>query len=401
MHRDDSTPMAVICMLFDAGSRDEDPERTGLAHLFEHLMFGGSVNIPSYDREVQKAGGENNAFTNNDVTGYYINLPSANLETGFWLESDRMLGLRLTQKRLDIQKNVVIEEYKQRYLNQPYGDIWLLLRPLAYKTHPYRWPAIGSDISHIEKISLEEAENFFNQHYCPSNAILSIAGNVDEDRSFKLVEKWFGSVEKRGNSSRDLPAEPPQDEARQMKVIRDVPYDEIIMAFHMCSRNSPAYYASDLISDLLAGGRSSRLYRRFVMDKRLFSNINAYITGDADPGLFIIRARLIKGIEMKRAYDEILGEINLLVNRPPGKHELTRVKNKLEATRQYSHTEILNKACDLAYYELLGDAGDLNSEIMKYRSISPQEIQETAKSIFNITNSSVIFYYSRPKKPES
>ncbi len=394
VHGDNSTPLAVVSLLYDVGSKDENEEKTGLVHLLEHLMFGGSLNIRSYDREVQKAGGENNAFTSNDITNYYIKLPAANLETGLWLESDRMLGLNFTKKGLEIQKSVVIEEYKQRYLNQPYGDTWLLLRPLAYKKHPYRWPVIGSDISHIENITLDEIRQFHNDYYCPSNAILSITGNIDEDHCLELAGKWFGTIEKRKSTVRSLPAEPTQKEARKLEVTRNVPYHEIIKSFHMSSRDHPDYFTADLISDLLAGGKSSRLYRKLVMDTKLFSNINSYITGDLDPGLFIIKGRLSEGVEMSRGQDEILNEIQAFISQPPGKKELDKVKNKLEATRQYTHSDILNKATDLSYYELMGDAAILNDEIEKYKNVNAYHISELARSIFDQANSSTLLYHS-------
>jgi zinc protease len=396
IHHDNSTPLAAINLLYDAGSRDENPERTGMAHLLEHLMFGGSVNIPSYDKELGKAQGENNAFTNNDITNYYIQLPAQNIETGLWLESDRMLGLNITRKGLDTQKNVVIEEYKQRYLNLPYGDMWLLLRPLAYKVHPYRWPAIGSDISHVENATIEEIQQFHHEYYCPSNAILTITGNVNAGNCIDLVEKWFGPIERRKRSFRDLPGETSRG-PNKLEVTRNVPYDEIVIAFHMCGRQSPGYHVTDLISDMLAGGKSSRFYRELVMGKKLFSNLNAYITGDIDPGLFIIRGRLIRGIETERGHAALLHEIDRFTSAPPGIDELDKVKNKLEATRQYNHTDILHKAMDLAFYDLLGDASGLNNEIRKYREISPGQVCETARSLFEPSDSSTLFYYSNQK----
>jgi zinc protease len=401
IHRDTSTPMAAVNLLYDAGSGDESPERTGLAHLLEHLMFGGSQNIPSYDKIVQKAGGENNAFTNNDITNYYIQLPAVNLETALWLESDRMLGLRLTEKGLAVQKSVVIEEFKQRYLNQPYGDIWLLLRPIAYKVHPYRWPTIGSEIAHIENTTLDEVENFFHEHYCPSNAVLTITGNVDEKNCMDQVRKWFGNIEKRKHSSRNLPREPEQEEARKLEVTRTVPYHDISIAFHMGSRMSADYYPADIISDLLSGGKSARLYRHLVMEKKIFSSINAYITGERDPGLFIIRGRIMKGIEMEHAREAINNEINDFISSPPGITELDKVKNKIEATRQYSHTDILHKAMDLSYYEILGGAEILNQELEKYRNITPGQVKETASKIFDADNSSTLLYYSNLKTPKN
>jgi len=401
IHRDDTTPMAVVNLLYDVGSRDEHPESTGFAHLFEHLMFGGSAGVPFFDREVQKAGGENNAFTTNDITNYYIHLPAVNIETGIWLESDRMKGPLFTRKGLAVQKNVVTEEFKQRYLNQPYGDIWLLIRELAYKVHPYRWPPIGREVSHIAKIDLNQVKQFFNSYYSPSNAILVIAGNVDEDDCIRLTSSWFGEIEHREPAIRNITAEPGQTEARQMKVFRDVPFHEIIIACRMCSRDSREYHASDLISDLLSGGKSSILYRNLVMEKKLFSSINAFITGDRDPGLFVVRGRVTGGAAIEYAHEQLLCELNDFASSPPDEEEVEKVKNKLEATRQYAHTDILHKAADLAYYELLVDAGELNNEISRYRKTTPSDILSTAKSIFDPKNSNTLLYCSKkqPSKP--
>ncbi len=398
IHRDTSTPMAAINLLYDVGSRDENKTKTGSAHLLEHLMFGGSVNIPSYDKEVQKAGGENNAFTSNDITNYYIQLPAVNLETGFWLESDRMTGLIFTAKTFETQKNVVIEEYKQRYLNQPYGDIWLLLRPLAYKKHPYKWPVIGTDISHIESMTLPDIEEFYYEHYCPSNAILSVAGNINEDFCFELADKWFGNLGRRKRTRRNLPVEPGQTKAEIMEVNRNVPFHEIIIAYHMSGRDTKEYYSADLISDILAGGKSSRLYKELVKERRIFSNLDAYITGDRDPGLFVVKGRLHEKTGMDEGYKEILRMLDTMNKTLPGTSELDKVKNKLEATKQYTHTSILHKAIDLAYNELLGDAEKLNKEIEIYRDIKKEEIREAARSIFNPINSSTLFYYSNKNK---
>jgi zinc protease len=398
IHRDTSTPMAAINLLYDVGSRDENEAKTGSAHLLEHLLFGGTLNIPSYDKEVQKAGGENNAFTSNDITNYYIQLPAVNLETGFWLESDRMTGLQFTQKTFDIQKSVVIEEYKQRYLNQPYGDIWLLLRPLAYKKHPYKWPVIGTDISHIESMTLPDIEDFYNEHYCPSNAILTVAGNIKEDFCLELADKWFGNIARRKRKRRNLPVEPGQTKARIKEVNRNVPFHEIIIAYHMSSRGTRDYYSADLISDILAGGKSSRFYKELVKEKRVFSNLDAYITGDRDPGLFIVKGRLDEMTEMKKAHKEILRMLDIMSDTLPDNRELDKVKNRLEATKQYTHTSILHKAIDLSYQELMGDAGNLNKETEIYRNIKREEIREAARSILNPINSSTLFYYSTKNK---
>ncbi len=396
-HKDKSTPMSAVNILYDIGSRDDRPDRTGTAHLLEHLMFGGSISIPSYDIEVQNAGGENNAFTSNDITNYYITLPSANIETGMWLESDRMPGLDFSAEKLEIQKQVVAEEYKQRYLNQPYGDIWMIMRPMAYNIHPYKWPVIGSDISHIMNITVDEIREFYNEHYCPSNAILSVSSSLDEDYCLDLAEKWFGHVKKRKSLIRSIPEEPPQAGIRKMEVTRDVPYDMIIIAYRMCGRNAKEYHATDLISDLLAGGKSARLYRNLVMEKKLFGIINAFITGDRDPGLFVVKGRVSEGVEAEKAYNAIISEIDNFISSPPRNEELEKVKNKLEATRQYTHTDILHKATDLAYYELLGDAGYLNKELTLYRKTETEDIRRTAILLFRPDNASVLFYRAKNK----
>ena len=287
LHKDESTPVACVNILYDVGARDENENKTGFAHLFEHLMFGGSVNIPDYDKPLQQVGGTSNAFTSNDITNYYETLPLENLETALWLESDRMLSLAFTPKSLEVQRNVVIEEFKQRYLNQPYGDVWLLLRPLAYKNHPYLWPTIGKEISHIENAAMEDVKAFFKKHYCPLNAILCIAGNMEEEKALKLAEKWFSDIPSGDPYIRNLPKEPVQNEPRELRVERDVPADAIYKVWHMCSRTSPKYYATDLISDILSRGKSSRLYQILVKEKRMFTEANAFVMGDLDEGLFV------------------------------------------------------------------------------------------------------------------
>jgi zinc protease len=397
VHEDGSTPMAVVNLLYDVGSSDEDPQKTGSAHLLEHLMFGGSANITSFDREVHRAGGENNAYTTNDITNYHIHLPAVNLETGFWVESDRMLDLSFSQKGFDIQKNVVIEEFRQRYINQPYGDLWKLIRSLAYTVHPYRWPVIGMDLLHIANQTLEEIRQFYHEHYCPSNAIMCIAGNVKAANCFALAEKWFGDLRPRKRTRRDLPGEPEQQHLRKLKVFRDVPAHEIVLAYGMCERKSPQYYTVDLISDLLTGGRSSGFYRQLVMEKKLFSQINAYLTGSRDPGLFIIKGRPAADIGIEEAHEAILGEIRNFTLCPPLPGELNKARNKTEAMRQYSYSSILNKAADLAYHELFGDAGNINAETDNYRKISNTDVHKVSHSLFDPGNCSVLYYCSNPE----
>lgn len=395
VHNDPSTTIVAFNVLYNVGSRDEDPEKTGFAHLFEHLMFEGSLNIPSYDRPLQQAGGENNAFTSNDITNYYITLPKENLETAFWLESDRMLGLDFSEKKLAIQKNVVIEEFNQRYLNQPYGDAFLLLRPLTYKVHPYRWPTIGKDISHIQNATLADVQNFFIHHYAPNNAILSITGNITMDEVKPLAEKWFGPIPQREIAAKQLDIEPKQLKARILTVERNVPFDAIYKAFHMSSKLDKEYYTTDLISDLLANGKSSRLYQKLVKEKKLFSEINAYITGDIDPGLFMVNGKLMHGVDMNEAEAAINEELSQIIKGNISDYEIEKVKNKFESVYQFGQLSGLNKAMNLAYYELLGDAEFINHEIEKYRSVSKDEIMQTSSDLFRNENSSTLYYLAK------
>jgi predicted Zn-dependent peptidase len=395
VHHDPSTTLVAFNLLYHVGAKNESPDKTGFAHLFEHLMFEGSIHIPSYDRPLQLAGGENNAFTTNDITNYYITLPKENIETAFWLESDRMFGLDFSQKKLDIQKNVVIEEFNQNYLNQPYGDSSLLLRPLAYKVHPYQWATIGKDISHIQNADLEDVRNFFMHHYAPNNAILSISGNVKTDEIKTLSEKWFAPIEKREIALRVISKEPEQLKARTQTVYRNVPFDAIYIAFHMSSKLENDYYVADLISDLFANGKSSRLYQSLVKTKQLFSDINAYITGDIDEGLFIITGKVMSTVKINDAETAIWEEINQLSNGNIDDYEIEKVKNKFESVYEFGQLSALNKAMDLAYHELLGDAERINQEIEKYRRVTKDEIQKTASKIFNRKNSSTLYYLSK------
>ena len=397
VHQDKSTPMACINILYDVGSRDENPEQTGFAHLFEHLMFGGSVNIPNYDEPLQRVGGENNAFTTNDITNYHLSLPAENLETGFWLESDRMLSLAFSEKSLEVQRSVVIEEFKQRYLNQPYGDVWLLLRPMAYKVHPYLWDTIGKEISHIENAKTEDVKNFFKKFYCPNNAIMVVAGNVDLDEVKSLSEKWFGHILKGPDNKRNLPVEPEQTEARSLTVERDVPVDAIYKAYHMCSRYDKEYYAIDLISDVLSQGNSSRLHKTLIKDKEMFSDIHAYVMGDFDKGLFVISGKLSKGVSMEQAELAINEEIKKIQSELVSVDELTKVKNKSEATHTFGEVDILSKATNLAISELLGNADIINKEVEKYLAVTAEQIKEQANKILRAENCSTLYYKSKKK----
>lgn len=395
VHNDNSTPIVSFNLLYDVGSKDEDPNKTGFAHLFEHLMFEGSANIPVFDEHLERTGGENNAFTNNDFTNYYITIPKENLETAFWLESDRMLKLAFSKKSLEVQRNVVIEEFNQRYLNQPYGDVWLLLRPLAYKVHPYGWPTIGKSIDHIKEASLNDVKEFFFKHYAPNNAILTIAGPVTTKEILDLSEKWFGDIEKRDIFKRNIPKEPKQVEPRILEVERDVPFDSIYKAYHMSNRYHQDFQSADLISDLLSNGKSSRLYQKLVKDHNLFSDINAYITGDIDEGLFVITGRLYKNTSFEVGESAICDELEKLKSKTLDGYELEKVKNKFESNFKFGEANPLDKAMNLAFYELLGNANDVNLEVERYREVTSDRVKEVAAKIFTQDNCSTLYYKAR------
>ncbi|MBS6267698.1 MAG: insulinase family protein [Tannerella sp.] len=391
-HQDKETQMVALNLLYDVGSKDENPNRTGFAHLFEHLMFGGSVNIPDFDTPLQKAGGENNAWTSNDITNYYSVVPRQNVETAFWLESDRMLGLDFSEKSLSVQKQVVIEEFKQRNLNQPYGDIPLLIRPLAYKVHPYRWPTIGKRVEHIEQVKLEDVKSFFYKHYAPNNAILAVTGNISFEKTVDLTEKWFGPIERRDIELRNLPIEPVQESARFQEVSRPVPLDSITKVYHMCRRMDKEYHCFDLLSDILSNGRSSRLFQRLVMDRKLFADIDASITGDIDAGLFMIKGKVNKGVSLEDADRAIVEELRRLGENEVSSYELQKVVNKFESNDLFSNINYLNKATNLAYYELLDKAENIDSEIEKYKGVTSRMLKEVAERAFVEENSSTLYY---------
>jgi predicted Zn-dependent peptidase len=395
VHQDKSTPMACVNILYDVGARDEDESKTGFAHLFEHLMFGGSINIPNYDEPLQLVGGENNAFTTNDITNYYCTVPAENLETAFWLESDRMLSLAFTDKSLEVQRSVVIEEFKQRYLNQPYGDVWLLLRPLAFKAHPYKWATIGKEISHIENAVMDDVKGFFKKHYHPANAIMVVAGNVELEHVKQLSEKWFAPIAAQPKVNRQLPLEPKQNEFRELTVQRDVPANAIYMTYHMCSRLHPDYYATDVLSDILSRGNSSRLYISLVKEKQLFSDINAYVSGDFDPGLFVVSGKVNDGVDVRAAEKAIEDELEKLKTAAVTDNELQKCKNKVESSITFSETDVLTKATNLAISELLGDADEINKEIEKYNTVTKEQLTRVANEIFQHTNCSTLYYLKK------
>ncbi|MCS6823051.1 MAG: insulinase family protein [Cytophagaceae bacterium] len=394
VHEDHSNSIAVLNLLYRVGSRDEDPDKTGFAHLFEHLMFGGSKHIPNYDLELQRVGGENNAFTSPDITNYYITLPSANLETAFWLESDRMLSLSFDPQVLHIQQNVVVEEYKQRYLNQPYGDAWLRLRPLAYTVHPYRWPTIGKDISHIEHATMDDVKNFFYTYYIPNNAILVVAGNVHTKQVVHLAEKWFEPIPPGRHVVRNIPAEPPQIHPRKQEAVGDVPAHAIFKAYHMCGRTHARYNATELMCDLLGRGKSSRLYQSLVKEKKIFSSLHAYTTSSVDPGLLVIEGKLNKGYTLEQADAEIQALTQNLIKEGPSQKELQRAKNQSISTLEFGEVEILERAMAIAFAANLGDANLVNLETNKIESVNVDDINSLSAEILREDNCSTLYYRS-------
>ena len=395
VHRDTSTPMAVVNVMYDVGARDEDPHKTGFAHLFEHLMFGGSVHIENYDEPLQMAGGENNAYTTNDLTNYYIQLPAENIETAFWLESDRMLSLAFSEKSLEVQRKVVCEEFKEHYINKPYGDAWHKLRELAYQIHPYRWMTIGKELSHVEKAKLEDVKDFFFKFYRPVNAILVVAGNITVEQAKQLSEKWFGDIPPGEKYARHLPQEPLQAKARRQEIRADVPLDALYKAWHISSRLDKKYYITDLITDILSGGGSSRLYQSLVKEKKLFSNIGCYHFGSIDDGLLAIEGKVVKGIKMEDAEKAVDEELEKMKKELVSETELEKVKNKTESTIAFEDMSVMNRANSLAYYELLGDAELMNSELEKYAAVTTEDILDESKNIFKEENSSTLYYYSK------
>jgi predicted Zn-dependent peptidase len=394
VHQDLSTPMAVMNIMYDVGARDEDHERTGFAHFFEHLMFGGSVNIPSYDEPLQMAGGENNAYTTNDVTNYYIQLPAENLETAFWLESDRMLSLAFGEKSLETQRKVVCEEFKEHYLTKPYGDVWHKMRELAYKKHPYRWMTIGKELSHIENAQLDDVKNFFYKHYRPVNAVMVVAGNVTLEKVKTLAEKWFGDIPPGDPYKRNLPQEPEQTEERILEIKSNVPLDALYKCWHMPGRLDRRYYVIDLLTDILSGGGSSRLYQSLVKEKQLFSNIECHHFGSTDAGLVVVEGKLVKGVKMADAEKAVEQELDKMKNELVSEAELQKVKNKTESMIAFEDMSVMSRATSLANYEILGDASRMNFELEKYGAVTTEDILQESRSIFRNSNCNTIHYLS-------
>lgn len=395
VNRDRASKLAAVNILYKVGARNETEDKTGFAHLFEHLMFRGTHNVPDFDMPIQMACGENNAFTNNDYTDFYITLPKENLSTALWLESDRMRNLNLSEEACQTEKMVVIDEFKQRYLNQPYGDESMLLRELCYKVHPYRWSTIGISPEHIERATLEDVHNFYNLHYRPSRAILSISADIDEDEMIRLATEYFSDIEDNGGNIAPIPAEPKQQEARRLEVEREVPATDIYIAFHMGDRLSREFFLGDLCSDLLAGGESSRLVNHLVKEQGLFSAVNAYITGSIDAGLFIIKGRLMPHTSEHEAELALWHELEQMKHGEISDYELEKVKNKFEANMLMGEINVMNKAMNLGFYAMTGRLELINEEADIYRSITREEVSEFAHKIFTKSNSSTLIYRAK------
>jgi predicted Zn-dependent peptidase len=392
LHQDKSSPLVAVNLLYDVGSKDEDPHHTGFAHLFEHLMFSGSKNIPDFDTPIQMAGGENNAYTNADITNYYNIIPADNLETVLWLESDRMKELAFNEKGLDIQKKVVLEEFNETCLNQPYGDVWHHISSLSFQQHPYNWPTIGKVPEHIEQIDMLAVRTFYNKYYTPSNAILVLVGNIEFDHAKGLVQKWFGDIAPGVKLERILQQEPKQMSQRYKEVKSDVSTTALYMSYHMCERNHPDFYASDLLSDVLSNGRSSRFFQNLYKKEKIFSYVDAYITAYLDPGLFVIDSKLLQDTDVNIAIEKIKDQLEDIKKNGIRKEELEKVKNKNISSLHYSEVSILNKAINLAYYELLGDAELINQQETFYIQVTAEEIQELANNLFQEDNCSILVY---------
>jgi len=395
VNRDRASKLAAVNILYKVGARNEDPRRTGFAHLFEHLMFRGTREVPNFDLPVQMASGDNNAFTNNDYTDFYITLPKDNIETALWLESDRMEGLDITPAKFEAEKKVVIEEFRQRYLNQPYGDQTMLLRALAYKVHPYRWATIGLTTDHIAGATLEEVEAFYRAHYRPSNAVLSISADIEEERMLELAEKWFAPLADHPADAAAIPQEPAQTEARREEVERDVPASTVTVAYHMGGRTEGDFYTADLVSDLLSGGDSGRLYTHLVKERQLLSSVNAYVTGDMDPGLFVFTGQLLPGVTPEEAETAFREEIETLQTASAAAREIEKVKNKFEANTLFSELNVMNKAMNLGFYEMLGDLALINREVGLYRAVGDDDIRSFSSRTFRPENSSTLIYNTK------
>lgn len=395
LHQDRNTPMLAVNILYNVGARNELEDKTGFAHLFEHLMFAGSKHVPNFDEALQLAGGVSNAFTNNDITNYYDILPANNLDRALWLESDRLLHLNINERSLEVQRKVVMEEFRENYLNQPYGDVWHLLSKMAYKVHPYKWPTIGKDLSHIEDASLKDVQSFFDHYYRPDNAILVLAGNVDETTVRARVDHWFSDIPSEEVEEKPIPKEPKQNEARFLEVASEVPLNAIFKVYHMGDRKSDNYYAMDFITDLLSDGNSSRFHTELIKKSKAFVQVDAYITGSMDNGLVILEGKLSPGATLKEADQLLQEQVGRLCTDKAEEREIEKTKNKLQSYYAFSEINLLNRAGNIAFSELLGDANMVNDEIERYLKLDAAQLQSEAQKIFKEENCSTLHYHAK------
>ncbi|MFI3315614.1 MAG: pitrilysin family protein [Rikenellaceae bacterium] len=395
LHYDNSTPLVAVNTIYKVGAKDENPNKTGFAHLFEHLMFGGTKEIKDYDIPIQMCSGENNAFTNNDYTNYYIVMPKDNLEVALYLEADRMVNLDINSRSLSVQQKVVEEEYKERYVNRPYGDIWSIIRPMVYKKHPYRWSTIGADIAHVRDASLEDVKSFYDRYYTPQNAILAIAGDIDMNSTWEMVERVYGNISKGEIIEKERHLEPIQTKQQIVEVERDVPSSIVYIIFHMGNRTSREFAICDVISDILSGGSSSRMYQSLIKQQRLFSAINAYISGDVEEGMFVVTGTLLPETTIEMGENALWQELEKIKTEAVGDYELEKVKNKFEVNTIFGELNVMNKAMNLCYYEMLGDISLINKEIATFHSIKKEELSQTATKLFTKENSSILRYKSK------
>ncbi len=396
VNEDPSTPMSALSVQYDVGSRDEAPHRTGFAHLFEHLMFGGSLNAPDYDDPIQLAGGENNAFTNNDITNFHVSIPAINLDTALWLEADRMANLAIAEEVLDVQRKVVVEEFKETCLNEPYGDAWHYLSALAYREHPYRWPVIGLEPSHVEEAKLEEVREFYQRHYHVANAIVVVVGPTPAQEVYRKVEYFFGHLQPGPLAERRLPVEPAILEPRSLSVEANVAVDNLYLIYPMPARTDPDFYPVDLLTDALAEGASSRLYRRLLKERELVSAIDAYVTGTNDPGLIIIEAKPRDNVSLDTLKEAIEAEIADLQSEPIPAIELEKIKNKLDASMLFSELSTVNKAINLAFYEGIGDVALINTEDEIYAAVTAEDLQRVAQRYLKPDQQMALYYRAAP-----
>ncbi|HRG29274.1 MAG TPA: pitrilysin family protein [Chitinophagales bacterium] len=392
VNEDNTTQLCAVNVLYKVGARDEIITKTGFAHLFEHLMFGGSANIPDFDTELQLAGGTNNAYTSNDLTNYYDILPVSNIETALWLESDRMLKLDFSEKSLNVQRNVVCEEFKEHYINKPYGDVWHILRKLVYEKHPYQWPTIGLELQHVQDATLTDVENFFYKYYRPNNAILTISGGISADKALQLAKKWFGDIPSGETFNRNIPDEPEQQAAKFLHVKKDVPVNVIYKAWKMPGRTEPQYYATNLLSDVLGLGESSRLQHALKKETKLFTDIAAYITGSIDTGMFIITGKLAEDVTYEQAEKGIQQELDKIRQAPVSETELTRVKNIVEMDIASNITGVMNKAEMLAIAEMIESADLVNTEINRYLNVDASTMFTIAQQLLTAEKCSTLYY---------